>query len=57
MKFHSHLRIPGVRKYAIELEIDLRSWLVGFTFGDINMVCLIAGPFELTLLRRCDCCP
>jgi hypothetical protein len=55
--FHSHWRIPGVRKYAIEFQIDLRSWLIGFTLGDINTVCLLVGPLELTLLRRCDCCP
>jgi hypothetical protein len=55
--FYAHWRIPGVRKYAIQFEIDLRSWLVGFTVGDINRVCLVIGPFELTLLRRCDCCP
>jgi len=55
--FYSHLRIPGIRKYALEFEMDLRSWLLGFTFGGINTVSLLIGPFELTLLRRCDCCP
>jgi hypothetical protein len=36
LRKHSHWRIPGIRKYAIEFEIDLRSWLIGLTFGDIN---------------------
>jgi hypothetical protein len=57
MRFHSYWRIPHVRKYAIVFEIDPRSWLFGFTFGEINTVCVLAGPFELTLLRRCDFCP
>jgi len=55
--FHCYWRIPGVRKYAIQLEIDPRLWLIGLTFGEINTVCVLAGPFALTLLRRCDCCP
>jgi hypothetical protein len=55
--FYSQWRIPGVRRYAIEFQIDRRSWLIGFILGDINTVCLLAGPFELTLVRRCDCCP
>jgi len=50
-------RIPGVRKYALVFEMDLSQWLIGFSFGGINAVCLLVGPFELTLLRRCDCCP
>ena len=55
--FHSQVRIPGVRKFALVFEIDLRQWAIGFAFGSINRVCLLVGPFEVTLLRRCDCCP
>jgi len=55
--FYCECRIPGVRKYALVFEMDLSQWLIGFSFGSINVVCLLVGPFELTLLRRCDCCP
>jgi hypothetical protein len=55
--FYCKWRIPGVRKYALVFEMDLCQWLVGVTFGGINTVCLLVGPFEFTLLRRCDCCP
>lgn len=54
--FWSYWRIPHVRRFAVEFEMDLQQWMIGFCFGSTG-VDVYLGPFELSLVRRCDCCP
>jgi hypothetical protein len=54
--FWVYWRVPHVRKYHIEFEMDLRQFLFGFCYYRVGFA-LCCGPFELSVERRCDCCP
>jgi hypothetical protein len=54
--FKSRWRIPGVRKYAIEFDMDLGSWLIGVMYYQVGFAVEL-GPFAILVERRCDCCP
>jgi hypothetical protein len=54
--FWLRCRIPGVRQYKVQFEIDLRSWAIGVMYYKVGFA-LDAGPIAIKLERRCDCCP
>ena len=56
MNLWTYWRIPRVRKYQIEFEVDLSQFLFGVYYYRVGFA-LCLGPFELSVVRRCDCCP
>ena len=49
-------RIPRVRGWKIQAEIDWHQFLFGVSYFQVGLS-LCFGPFELAIVRRCDCCP